>query len=122
MPNTAESVIAMLATTSLGAVWSSCSPDFGVAGVVDRFGQIEPRVLVTVDGYKYNAKVIDVRTRVAQIVSTLPSVERVVVLPYLAAAPDLSMIAKSTTSAEFVATSGGPGPPEYRRLPFAHPL
>src|SRR5260370_14596526 len=74
IPHTAESVIAMLAATSLGAVWSSCSPDFGVAGVLDRFGQIEPRVLVTVDGYRYNEKQIDLRGRVAQIANALPSV------------------------------------------------
>src|SRR6185369_5798609 len=79
VPNIPEAVIAMLATASLGAIWSSCSPDFGVAGVLDRFGQIEPKVLVTVDGYRYNGKRIDLRDRVAEIVKKIPSVERVLV-------------------------------------------
>ena len=122
VPNMVESVVAMLATTSLGAVWSSCSPDFGVAGVVDRFGQIEPRVLVTVDGYRYNTKVIDLRARVAQIVAALPSVERVVVVPYLDAGADISMIPRSTTWSEFVAAPAKAGREPYQRFPFDHPV
>ena len=73
----------MLGAASRGAIWSSCSPDFGVQGVVDRFGQIEPSVLVTVDGYWYNGKAIPILDKVAAIVARLPSVERVVVVPYL---------------------------------------
>jgi acetoacetyl-CoA synthetase len=122
MPNTAESVIAMLAATSLGAVWSSCSPDFGVDGVLDRFGQIEPRILLTIDGYRYNSKVIDLRGRVAQIVRRLPAIERVVVLPYLDRFADISMIPNATTWADFVATSGDVGKKPYQRFPFDHPL
>ena len=68
MPHAAETIIAMLATTALGAIWSSCSPDFGVQGVLDRFGQIEPKVLITIDGYRYNGKPIDVRAKLAEIV------------------------------------------------------
>src|SRR5207244_9173218 len=89
LPNLPESVAAMLATASLGAVWSSCSPDFGVQGVLDRFGQIEPKVLVTVDGYRYNSKSIDLRDRIRQIVGKLPALDRVVVLPYLNRAADI---------------------------------
>src|SRR5207344_2038881 len=83
LPNLPEAVVAMLGATSLGAVWSSCSPDFGVRGVLDRFGQIEPRVLVTVDGYWYNGKALPIVDKVAQIVAELPTVERVIVVPYL---------------------------------------
>jgi acetoacetyl-CoA synthase len=122
MPNTAESVIAMLAATSLGAIWSSCSPDFGVDGVLDRFGQIEPRIALPIYGYRYNSKVIDLRGRVAQIVRRLPAIERVVVLPYLDRSADISMIPNATTWADFVATSGEIGKKPYQRFPFDHPL
>ena len=75
LPNCIETIIAMLATTSLGAVWSSCSPDFGVQGVLDRFGQVEPKVLFTVDGYFYNGKTLDVSSKVRDILAALPSVQ-----------------------------------------------
>lgn len=87
LPNCAASVIAMLATTSLGAVWSSCSPDFGLQGVIDRFGQIEPKVLFATNGYFYNGKRIDTNERVAAIASQLPSLKKLVTVPYLADAP-----------------------------------
>jgi acetoacetyl-CoA synthetase len=83
LPNCPEAVIAMLATTSIGATWSSCSPDFGVNGVVDRFGQIEPRLLFATDGYYYNGKRIDSSGVVAGIIDGIPSVETVVVVPFL---------------------------------------
>ena len=83
MPNCPEAVIAMLATTSLGAIWSSCSPDFGVNGVVDRFGQIEPRVLFGTNGYHYNGKVIDTRDTLRRVVAAMPTLERVVVVPFV---------------------------------------
>jgi acetoacetyl-CoA synthetase len=87
LPNLPESVAAMLATASLGAVWSSCSPDFGVQGVLDRFGQIEPKVLFCADGYLYGGKEFDSQEKVREILAQLPSVERCVVLPYLHARP-----------------------------------
>ncbi len=87
LPNLPESVAAMLATASLGAIWSSCSPDFGVQGVVDRFGQIAPKVLFCADGYLYSGKEFDSQEKVKEILAQLPSVERCVVLPYLHAAP-----------------------------------
>lgn len=83
MPNLPETIIAMLATTSIGAVWCSCSPDFGVQGVVDRFGQIEPKILLACDGYFYNGKSIDNLPKLSDIVSQLPSVKKVVLVPYL---------------------------------------
>ena len=82
MPNMMETIIAMLAATSLGAVWSSCSPDFGIKGVLDRFGQIEPKVLFTANGYTYGGKNFDSLGRIADIVKQLPSIEKVVVVPY----------------------------------------
>ena len=87
LPNLPESVAAMLATASLGAIWSSCSPDFGVQGVLDRFGQIEPKVLFCADGYLYGGKEFDTQEKVREILAQLPSVERCVVLPYLHARP-----------------------------------
>ncbi len=125
MPNMPETIVAMLGATARGAIWSSCSPDFGVQGVLDRFGQIEPRVLFTVDGYWYNGKPVSIRDKVAEIVARLPTVERVVVVPYLEAsggtAADLAPIRHAlpwdTWLAPFLA-----GPIEYAQLPFDHPL
>ncbi|HEU5397819.1 MAG TPA: AMP-binding protein, partial [Gammaproteobacteria bacterium] len=89
MPNRPEAVIGMLAATSLGAVWSSCSPDFGINGVLDRFGQIAPKVLITADAYHYAGKDIDCLERIRGVLEKLPSVERVVVVPYIKAMPDI---------------------------------
>jgi acetoacetyl-CoA synthetase len=90
--NIPETVIAMLATAAIGAVWSSCSPDFGVSGVLDRFGQIEPTVLVAVDGYHYGGKRLDNRAKLAEIAAKLPSVRQVLVIAHLDSAPDVSGI------------------------------
>ena len=106
LPNVPEAVIAMLATASLGAVWSSCSPDFGVPGVLDRFGQIEPRVLVCADGYWYAGREIHTLDRVREIVSAIPSIERVVVVPYVSARPSLGDMRGAVLWSELVA--GGP--------------
>jgi acetoacetyl-CoA synthetase len=83
LPNMPETIIAMLAATSLGAIWSSASPDFGVQGVLDRFGQIEPKVLFAVDGYHYNGKQIDCRDKLREVVAQLPSLKKVIVVEYL---------------------------------------
>ncbi|WP_040591266.1 acetoacetate--CoA ligase [Methylobacter marinus] len=83
LPNRPESIIAMLATTSLGAVWSSCSPDFGVAGIVDRFSQITPKVLFVGDGYFFNGKTFDRTSQIAPLLQTMPSVERLVLIPVI---------------------------------------
>ena len=147
LPNIPEAVIAMLATASLGAVWSSCSPDFGVKGVLDRFGQIEPKVLFCADGYRYAGKEIDCLTRVREIVSSIRSIERVVVVRYLRDDADLGAFGewrdireKGERRRETGAPSGRPArtarhpegspspSPASRlpfpsiRLPFDHPL
>ncbi len=119
LPNVPETVVAMLATTSLGAVWSSCSPDFGAQGVLDRFGQIEPRVLITADGYYYAGKTIDSLPAVRRIVERLPSLEHVVVVPFLNDRADLSGIASATSWDEF-GTAGSAL--EFTQVPFDHPL
>ncbi|MBP6998930.1 MAG: acetoacetate--CoA ligase [Tepidiphilus sp.] len=122
MPNMPHTVIAMLATASLGAIFTSASPDFGVQGVLDRFGQTEPKVLFTVDGYWYNGKAVDIRGKVAEVVAGLPSVRRVVVTPYLEALPDLSMIDRAQGWAEFTAPHRDATEIDFVRLPFDHPL
>jgi acetoacetyl-CoA synthetase len=125
LPNMPETIIAMLGATAIGAVWSSCSPDFGVRGVVDRFGQIEPTVLFTVDGYWYNGKVIPTLPKVAAIVEQLPTVTKVVVVPYLWQAPgardDLRELRHGVAWDEFLAPHAA-GPIPYASLPFDHPL
>jgi acetoacetyl-CoA synthetase len=119
LPNVPEAIVAMLATASLGGTWSSCSPDFGIRGVLDRFGQIAPKVLFTADGYFYGGKTLDSLERVAGILDELPSVRRVVVVPNVHAAPDLGRLRDSVAYADL----GRPGAPlEFVRLPFDHPL
>ena len=121
LPNMPEAIAAMLAAASIGAIWSSCSPDFGVQGVLDRFGQIEPKVLFTADGYWYNGKQVGSLDKVAEIVARLPSLRRVVVIPYLAATPDLASVPGATMLADFV-SAYAPQEIEFARLPFDHPL
>ncbi len=121
MPNLPGTVIAMLAATSIGAVWSSCSPDFGVQGVLDRFGQIAPRVLFAADGYFYNGKTIDVLDRLREIARNLPSVEKVLVVPYTRPDPIIGGIPNSATVHEFMAPYRPRGI-RFERLPFNHPL
>ena len=103
MPNMPETVIALLATSAIGAVWSSCSPDFGVQGVLDRFGQIEPKVLFCPDGYFYNGKRIDCLARVREFTAALPSLRKIVVVPYLSTSPDISGLDRALTLADFIA-------------------
>ena len=103
LPNIPEAVIAMLAATSLGATWSSCSPDFGAQGVMDRFGQIEPKILFAADGYLYNGKEIDLLPRLRQIAFRLPTLEHVVVTPYRKQMPDLDGVRKGTLWSRFIA-------------------
>ena len=121
MPNMPETVVAMLGAASLGATFTSCSPDFGVQGVVDRFGQVEPRVLVCCDGYFYNGKVIESLPRIAEIVAQLPTVERVVVVPYASAKADIAAVPRAVRLADFLAPFA-PKPLSFARLPFNHPL
>jgi acetoacetyl-CoA synthetase len=121
LPNTAEAIVAFLAAASIGAVWSSCSPDFGPASVVDRFAQIEPKVLFAVDGYRYGGKDFDRRDVVAQLQEAMPSLERTVVVPYLSEDPDVSGL-RDATGWEELLTAGADAPLEFDRVPFDHPL
>jgi len=121
VPNVPEAFNAMLAATSLGAVWSSCSPDFGVQGVVDRFGQIEPRVLFCADGYYYNGKTHSSLDKLPDILAQLPSVEKVVVIPYTDDAPDLSAVRDAVLLPDFIAAHES-GPIDFVRVGFNDPL
>ncbi len=120
MPNRIEAVVAMLAAASLGAIWSSCSPDFGFKGVMDRFGQIEPKVLITADGYFYGGKVFSSLPRVAEVAREIPSIGAVLVVPFVSAAPDLSGVPRAVAWAE--ALANGATEIEFAQLPFEHPL
>jgi len=121
MPNLPETVIAMLATASIGAIWSSCSPDFGVSGVLDRFGQIQPKVLFCAASYRYAGKEVECLPRVRDIVARLPDIEHVVIVPYLSRPADASGIRSAVSWDEF--TSRGSQPSlTFERLPFDHPL
>jgi acetoacetyl-CoA synthetase len=140
MPNVPETVVAMLATASIGAIWSSCSVDFGVQGVVDRFGQIAPRLLIAADGYRYAGKELDLRDRLAEIAAQIPEVERVVVVPVLKDHPEVGSLPRAVLWSDFVSEAGSargappetenttaPSPPrhatiDFTRLPFDHPL
>ena len=121
MPNLPETVIAMLAAVSLGAVWSSCSPEFGIQGVLDRFGQIEPKVLFTADGYLYDGKRYDSLERVRGVVAAIPAIERVVVVPYLEESPPIEGIPRAVRYAEFAAGEAVPDI-DFVQLPAEHPL
>ena len=116
LPNLPESTAALLATASLGAVWSSCSPDFGVQGVLDRFGQIEPKVLFCADGYLYNGKEFDSQEKVSQVLDKLPSVEECVVVDYLGAPATVG-----TSLYEFLEPFDAQ-PIEFAPVEFNHPL
>jgi acetoacetyl-CoA synthetase len=122
MPNVPEVIVLMLAAASLGAVWSSCSPDFGVNGVLDRFGQIEPKVLLAAAGYRYAGKQIATLPRVREIADRIPSIERVVVVPGASGTPDLAGLPGGVAWADYLRADTPPRPLEFARLPFDHPL
>ncbi len=121
MPNMTETVVAMLAATSIGAIWSSCSPDFGIKGVLDRFGQIEPRVLFTANGYSYSGKKFDSLGQIGEVVKQIPSVEKVIVVPYTDANPDPDRVPNGVLFGDFLARDKGLSI-EFEQLPAAHPL
>lgn len=121
VPNTPDTLIAMLASTSIGAIWSSCSPDFGVRGVVDRFGQITPKILFCADGYFYGGKSFNSLELLPEILQEIPSVERVIVFPYTCTNPDLNGLSNAVLLPEFIADFS-PKTIEFAQLPFAHPL
>src|SRR5947207_14709138 len=121
LPNVPESVVAVLASASLGAVWSSAAPDMGPPGVVDRFRQIEPKVLLAVDGYRYGGKAFDRREMVREIVRELPSVEALVMVPPLD--PGASIDVPGTPRAiAFIEAIATPAPLAFTPVPFSHPL
>ncbi|HYB65038.1 MAG TPA: acetoacetate--CoA ligase [Steroidobacteraceae bacterium] len=123
LPNLPEAAIAMLATASIGAVWSSCSPDFGVHGVLDRFGQIAPRVLFTADGYFYAGKTLDSLGPMAEALGKLDHIERVVVIPYVSARPELARLGAAAARASHWMEFGARGAPlRCAPQPFNHPL
>jgi len=121
MPNIPETIVAFLATASLGAVWSSCSPDFGPASVVDRFAQIEPKVLFAVDGYRYGGKDFDRREVVVRLQEAMPTLERTVVLPYLEPEPDLTGLRDAIVWEELLRESEA-AELRFERVSFDHPL
>jgi len=121
VPNMPETVIAMLAAASIGAIWSSCSPDFGARGVIDRFGQIGPRVLFAADGYYYNGKAHDSLARIAEFLPELKTVERVIVFPYTRESPDLSALPEAVMLPDLI-DQYPPRDIPFAELPFNHPL
>jgi acetoacetyl-CoA synthetase len=121
LPNVPEAIVAFLASASIGATWSSCSPDFGPASVIDRFAQIEPKVLFAVDGYRYGGKDFDRRETLAQLQAAMPSLASTVVLPYLDPDPDLSPL-RDTVRWEDLLASGAGTELSFERVPFDHPL
>ena len=120
MPNMPETVIAMLATASLGATWSSCSPDFGINGVVDRFGQIAPKVLFTADAYGYGGKRFDCLAKIRGALKEIPSIEKLVVVPYSGNALALDGLGNAAAWPDFVGSDDHPL--QFEMLPFDHPL
>lgn len=121
MPNMPETIIAMLAATSLGAVWSSCSPDFGTKGVLDRFAQIKPKVLFTANGYYFKGKQFNLREKVASILKELPEIEKIIVTTYTDDRPDLSSLANAVLFDEFKSQEESLEI-EFEQLPFDYPL
>ncbi len=120
MPNMPEAIIAMLAATSIGAIWSSCSPDFGIKGVLDRFGQTKPKILFTADGYYFKGKALDCLAKIAGIAQAIPSLEKIVVVPYTVKRPELAGLAKAVHYREF--NDNDAKEIDFAQLPFGHPL
>jgi acetoacetyl-CoA synthetase len=121
MPNMPQSIMAMLAATSLGATWSSCSPDFGIKGVLDRFGQIQPKVLFTANGYSFKGKAIDSLSRISDILKKLPSTQKVIVVPYTEQNADISSVPNGVHYNDFISSETGLEI-EFEQLPADHPL
>lgn len=122
LPNMPDAIAWMLATASIGAIWSSCSPDFGSRGVLDRFGQIEPKILIGCDGYFYNGKILSVRDKLSEIVDALPSVSKVVIIPLIGGAEEVAQALSRAVSQERALSSFDVLPVRYEQLAFNHPL
>ena len=121
MANVPETIVWFLATASLGAIWSSCSPDFGVDGIVDRFGQIEPRILVCSDGYFYNGRYHDCRKKITGTLSLLTSVETCVIVPYSDEKLNIKTMDRCQSMESFCARKEKQSP-TFEKVPFSHPL
>jgi len=121
MPNMPETIIAMLAVTSIGGIWSSASPDFGTQGLLDRFGQIEPKFLIAVDGYYYNGKVIDCLDKVRAVQPHLPSLEKIIVVPFVSKAPEMKGLDGALSCGDFIAPFAEQDI-VFERVAFNHPL
>ena len=119
MANNAEAVVAMLATASIGAIWSSCSPDFGVKGVLERFAQIQPKVLFAIDGYHYNGKSIDMLDAVEAVAAQIPSIRKVIVVTLLHTSPEINKIRGAMRYDDFTTEQTEI---DFAQLPFDHPL
>lgn len=121
MPNMPETIIGALAASSIGAIWSSASPDFGVQGVIDRLGQIEPKILISVDGYYYNGKVLNVLPKLVEILPKLPTIQKTIIVPFTSENPDLSSVAGAVSFQDFIAPYAVKEP-TFERVAFNHPL
>jgi len=121
MPNIMETAVAMLATTSIGATWSSCGTELGPGAVIDRFSQIDPKILFTVAGYPYKGKVFSVLSNVEKIVEGTPSLEKIVVVPYMEEEPDVSSIPNSVFYTDFISKEKQLEV-QFEQLPFDHPI
>ncbi len=116
LPNVPETVCAMLATASLGAVWSSCSPEFGAKGLLDRFGQIRPKVLFAVEGYRYNGHSVEVRERLREVLPRLSGLARLVIVPYAGHGVTFP------GAVSYAGFGDREAPPDFARMPFDYPL
>ena len=125
LPNIPDAIVAALAVTAVGGVWCSCSPDFGARGILDRFRQIEPKVLIVTDGYFYNGREVDVLNKMKEVAANLPTVERTVIVPFLrdtaGRTPHTGNVSRARLAYEFIVPFQ-PQPVEFEQLPFSHPL
>ena len=122
VPNMPETIMAFAGVASVGAIWSSCSPDFGEKGILDRFGQIEPKVLVICDGYYYNGKTIDIAEKAERVLAQLPSVKKVIVIDYIGSADAVATRLPNAVTFDAFTSPFEPGDIAYAQLPFDHPL
>ncbi|MGI9461350.1 MAG: acetoacetate--CoA ligase [Alphaproteobacteria bacterium] len=120
MPNIPETIIAMLGSASIGAVFTSCSPDFGVSGVIDRFGQTAPKVLIACDGYRYDGKDINCLPKIADIIKKIPSIEKIIIVPFLNPNPSIQNLPKAILWQDAILAKDSS--PHFIKLPFDHPL
>jgi len=122
MPNTWQTIVGMLATTSLGAIWSSCSPDFGTQGVIDRFGQIRPKVLIACSGYRYAGKQLDLSVKLGEILPQLDGLQQLILVPYGGIPAHSTEFESVVSTVSWDAACQPGGEPQFTSLPFAHPL